>query len=175
MPRKLKVYQTSLGFFDLAIAAPTMKAALKAWGASESNLFQQGFARQSDDREVIAAAMTQPGVVLRRPVGSNKRFQKNAELPTAESLAEHVRRKEVPSKKTKAPKSIRTNEKAERKAAAFEKEERRRELQRQRQEAAAARARDDDLPRYSKLNQHSKTRAANMKKELRLSRRSERR
>jgi colicin import membrane protein len=30
MPRKLKVYQTSLGFFDLAIAAPSMKAALDA-------------------------------------------------------------------------------------------------------------------------------------------------
>jgi hypothetical protein len=29
MPRKLKVYQTSQGFYDLAIAAPSMKAALK--------------------------------------------------------------------------------------------------------------------------------------------------
>ena len=28
MPRKLKVYQTSLGFFDSAIAAPSMKAAM---------------------------------------------------------------------------------------------------------------------------------------------------
>jgi hypothetical protein len=33
MARKLKTYQTSLGFFDLAIAAPSMKAALEAWGA----------------------------------------------------------------------------------------------------------------------------------------------
>jgi hypothetical protein len=31
MARKLKTYQTSLGFFDLAIAAPSMKAALDAW------------------------------------------------------------------------------------------------------------------------------------------------
>ena len=38
MARKLKTYQTSLGFFDLAIAAPSMKAALEAWGA-DSNLF----------------------------------------------------------------------------------------------------------------------------------------
>jgi hypothetical protein len=29
MARKLKTYQTSLGFFDLAIAAPSMKAALE--------------------------------------------------------------------------------------------------------------------------------------------------
>ena len=40
--------QTSLGFFDLAIAAPSMKAALEAWGA-DSNLFHQGAAKQSDD------------------------------------------------------------------------------------------------------------------------------
>lgn len=29
MPRKLKTFQTSLGFYDLAIAAPSMKAASK--------------------------------------------------------------------------------------------------------------------------------------------------
>ena len=32
MARKLKTYQTSIGFYDLAIAAPSMKAALEAWG-----------------------------------------------------------------------------------------------------------------------------------------------
>jgi hypothetical protein len=31
MPRKLKAYLTSQGFYDLAIAAPLMKAALEAW------------------------------------------------------------------------------------------------------------------------------------------------
>jgi hypothetical protein len=44
MARKLKSYQHSLGFFDLAIAAPSMKAAREAWGA-DSNLFHQGFAQ----------------------------------------------------------------------------------------------------------------------------------
>ena len=68
MPRKLKTYQTSQGFYDLAIAAPSMKAALEAWGAS-SNLFHQGFAKEVDDEEVIAATMEKPGVVLQRPVG----------------------------------------------------------------------------------------------------------
>ena len=48
MPRKLKIYQTSLGFFDLAIAAPSMKAALEAWGA-DSNLFHQRAAKESED------------------------------------------------------------------------------------------------------------------------------
>jgi|ERR1700730_427274 hypothetical protein len=39
MARKLKIYQTSLGFFDQATAAPSMKAALKTWGAD--SLFHQ--------------------------------------------------------------------------------------------------------------------------------------
>jgi hypothetical protein len=81
MARKLKTYETSLGFFDLAIAAPSMKAALDAWGA-DSNLFHQGAARQSEDPDVVAATIEIPGVVLRRPVGSNGPFTQNAELPT---------------------------------------------------------------------------------------------
>src|SRR5882757_4294567 len=80
MARKLKTYQTSLGFFDQAIAAPSMKAALEAWGA-DSNLFHQGAAKESDDPDVIAATMAKPGVVLKRPVGSNGPFGEHAELP----------------------------------------------------------------------------------------------
>lgn len=56
MAKKLKTYETSLGFFDLAIAAPSMKAALEAWGA-DSNLFQQGAAKQSEDPDVVTATM----------------------------------------------------------------------------------------------------------------------
>ena len=65
MARKLKTYQTSLGFFDLAIAAPSMKAALEAWGA-DSNLFHQGAAKESEDPDVVAATMAAPDVVLKR-------------------------------------------------------------------------------------------------------------
>jgi hypothetical protein len=50
-----------------------MKAALEAWGA-DSNLFHQGAAKESDDPDIIAAAMAKPGVVLRRPVGSDGSF-----------------------------------------------------------------------------------------------------
>jgi colicin import membrane protein len=60
MARKLKTYQTSLGFFDLAIAAPSMRAALQAWG-SNSNLFHQGVAKEINDSEVVAATMAKPG------------------------------------------------------------------------------------------------------------------
>ncbi|MBH5396677.1 cell envelope biogenesis protein TolA, partial [Bradyrhizobium sp. CNPSo 4010] len=81
LKRKLKTFQTSLGFYDQAIAAPSMKAALAAWGAS-SNLFHQGVAKETDDPDVVAATMAKPGVVLRRPVGSDGPFTESAELPT---------------------------------------------------------------------------------------------
>lgn len=70
MARKLKTFRTSLGFYDLAVAAPSMKAALEAWGAG-SNLFHQGIATETDDPDVVAATMSKPGVVLKRPAGSN--------------------------------------------------------------------------------------------------------
>jgi len=85
MPRKLKTYLTSQGFYDLAIAAPSMKAALEAWGAS-SNLFHQGFAKEAGDDDVIAATMEKPGVILRRPVGSSAPFSEHSDLPTLEAF-----------------------------------------------------------------------------------------
>src|SRR5438445_12309430 len=81
LARKLKTFQTSIGFFDLAIAAPSMKAALEAWG-SGSNLFHQGVAKEVDDPDVVAATMSKPGVILKRPVGSNEPFKEHADLPT---------------------------------------------------------------------------------------------
>jgi hypothetical protein len=66
MARKLKTYQTSVGFHDLAVAAPSMKAALEAWGAG-SNLFHQGIAKETDDPDVVAATRAKPGVVHAQP------------------------------------------------------------------------------------------------------------
>jgi colicin import membrane protein len=141
MPRKLKTYQTSQGFFDLAIAAPSMKAALEAWGAG-LNLFREGFAKESDDSHVIAATMAKPGIVLRRPVGSNKPFREHSELPTAASLDAHVREPKPPRTKARPSQERKVDEKAERAAAAaFEKEERKREQRRQREETAAEKLR----------------------------------
>src|SRR3954454_798271 len=77
MARKLKTYQTSLGFFDLAIAAPAMKAALEAWGA-DSNLFHQGAAKESETLSL------QPGRSPGRPQasGPDGSSSEHAELPT---------------------------------------------------------------------------------------------
>jgi hypothetical protein len=59
-----------------------MKAALEAWG-STTNLFHQGFAWESDDQRVIEAATAQPGVVLKRPVGTSEPFKEHSRLPTS--------------------------------------------------------------------------------------------
>src|SRR3954454_8633552 len=142
MPRKLKVYQTSLGFFDLAIAAPSMKAALEAWGAG-SNLFHQGVAKESDDRKIIDAAMEKPGIILQRPVGSDGPFREHADLPTAASLDVPARKNKSPRQQANGTKARKIDEQAERRAAAaFEKEQKRREGQRRKEEAAAANAKE---------------------------------
>jgi hypothetical protein len=137
MARKLKTYQTSLGFFDQAIAAPSMKAALEAWGA-DSNLFHQGAAKESDDPDVITATMAKPGVVLRRPVGTDRPFSEHADLPTdfgGGGSTKSARKSKGP--KAKKPSSRPADKAAERKAAlAYEREQRRRELERVREEAA---------------------------------------
>ena len=132
MARKLKTYQTSSGFFDLAVAAPSMKAAAEAWG-SRTNVFKQGFAKETRDPAIVAATMAKPGVVLRRPVGSNGAFAEHAELPK-DLPVEKVRPKQAkPQKERSFPK---IDSKGSRSAAlAFEREQKRREMERRRQEA----------------------------------------
>jgi len=147
--RKLKTYQTSLGFYDQAVAAPSMKAALEAWGAS-SNLFHQGAAKETDDPDIVAATMASPGVVLRRPVGSGGPFTESAALPT--DLADDEAKPKSKSKSkseskqrpaegvTKQSRKI-DDQDARKAAAAFEKEERRRDAERRKEEAAHAKQR----------------------------------
>jgi hypothetical protein len=137
MARKLKAYQTSLGFFDQAIAAPSMKAALEARGA-DSNLFHQGAAKESEDPDVIAATMKKPGVVLRRPVGSKGPFGEHAELPV--DLGDDGRRAKVDSRpkgrKAKRAPSRPVDKAAEQKAAlAYDRGQRSRARERAREEA----------------------------------------
>jgi len=142
MARKLKTYQTSLGFFEQAIAAPSMKAALEAWGA-DSNLFHQGAAKESTDPEIVAATMNKPGVVLKRPVGSDGPFGENAELP--KNLGRDEGKKGAPAppmRKAKKP-STKPDKAADRKAAqAYERERQRREREEAKEEAARQKERD---------------------------------
>ncbi|MES2253644.1 MAG: cell envelope biogenesis protein TolA [Pseudomonadota bacterium] len=148
MARKLKTYITNLGFFELALAAPSMKAALEAWGMGH-NAFHQGFAKETDDPKIVAAAMAKPGVVLKRPVGSKGAFAQNAALPQDWALdaggalpkpSKKVKAK-AQEKKKSAPKSKakpKKDDKADRAAIiSFEKEKARRAREREKEDARA--------------------------------------
>jgi colicin import membrane protein len=133
MAKRLKTYQTSSGFFDLAVAAPSMKAAAEAWG-SRTNVFKQGFAKETRDPATVAATKAKPGIVLRRPVGSNSPFSEHAKLPKDLPI-EKIRNR--PAKPQKEPPARNIDSKSARAAAlTFEREQKRREMERRKEEAA---------------------------------------
>ena len=80
MAKKLKTYLTDSGFFQLAVAAPSMQAALRAWGMTH-NVFADGLAKETKDAKIVEAATAQPGVVLRRPLSGKAAFSTDAKLP----------------------------------------------------------------------------------------------
>jgi colicin import membrane protein len=147
MPRKLKTYVTTSGFFDLAVAAPSMKAALEIWG-STSNLFQKGFANETSDTDVVKATLEHPGIILRRPVGSKGLFKENAELPELSVLQNAIKHKRpaepLKKKAVKAkPKPAKPDSAATRKAARlYDLAEKRRERDDAREVAQRAKERD---------------------------------
>jgi colicin import membrane protein len=157
MARKLKTFVTSMGFFDLAVAAPSMKAAMEAWGMKH-NAFHRGSASETDDRATVAAAMAKPGTVLRRPVGTSENFQQDAALPAGfalpvarpapaakskAQLQKKSRAKNLPEKKSSARharKKQPTEDKSHRAAIiSFEKARAQRDRVRAKEEAAAQR------------------------------------
>ncbi|HTW34423.1 MAG TPA: cell envelope biogenesis protein TolA [Rhizomicrobium sp.] len=141
MPRKLKTFVTNLGFFELAVAAPSMKAALEAWGLGQ-NAFKHGFAKETGDPKIVAAAEAAPGTVLRRPIGGTGPFKQHADLPkvtTAKTAA--------PSPKPPKPAKRRTERKAKPQISVIDRDAARRAREkkdakeRERAEARAARER----------------------------------
>jgi len=71
--RRLKVFQAPFGFYDTIVAVPSRAAALRAW-ETRQDLFAFGQAHEIDDPAAVAAALAQPGVVLKRAVGSIEPF-----------------------------------------------------------------------------------------------------
>ena len=67
--QKLKVYRTPIGFHDAYVAAPSQKAALKAWG-SEANLFARGLAEEVNDETLSREPLENPGQVILRSRGT---------------------------------------------------------------------------------------------------------
>jgi hypothetical protein len=147
MVRKLKTYQTSLGFFsDVAGLLRTGhrrtvdESRLGGVGADH-----QGAAKESHDPDVIAATMAKPGIVLKRPVGSSGPFNEHAELPrdiAGDGGAKKTDRK-VGSGRPKKHAKKTVDDTADRKASlAFEKERERRERERAKEEAAQRKERE---------------------------------
>jgi hypothetical protein len=151
MPRRLKTYQTSIGFFDLAVAAPSMKAALEIWGV-DSNLFHQGFAEETNDPAIVSATVARPGVVLRRPVGTNGAFEETSDLPTDIGSGKKVSapRKLARPRFTAAKAD---NVKARRAAAAFDKQQRKREAEQRKEELARAKERERKAAKVAKAQE----------------------
>lgn len=69
MAPRLKVFVTSDGLTDFAVATSSKAKALAAWGVRQ-DVFKEGQAHETDDPELVAAATARPGEVLRRPAGS---------------------------------------------------------------------------------------------------------
>jgi hypothetical protein len=113
MPRRLKVFETHIGFYEMVVAAPSMKAAAEAWGANPA-LFRQGFATETRDRKAARAALAQPGKVLKRPFGQKGDFKAEPDAPSAPKLGAKKKKVLAQSKQARARK---------------EKEERRREME----------------------------------------------
>jgi len=110
MPRALKVFKTHIGFHDLIVAAPSMKAAAAAWEASP-RLFAQGFAEQTNEPDAVRAALAEPGVVLRRPHGQAGTYKAQPDKPAVPKVSANKKQKN-----SKAEAARRRKEEQERKA-----------------------------------------------------------
>lgn len=153
--RKLKTFITNIGFFELALAAPSMKAALEGWGMGH-NAFRNGFAKQTDDPKIIAAAMAKPGVVLRRAVGTKGEFKEQAELPKdlwrlEAPKAEPIPRKaKAPTKQPAKAKTVTDDKKHRAAILSFEKAKQRRDAAREKEQAEAAAKREKEQVRIER-------------------------
>ena len=118
MARALKVFKTHIGFYDLIVAAPSMKAAAKAWNAHE-RLFAQGLAARTEDPEAVKAALAKPGMVLKRLHGKTGAYKAEPEPPSMPRLSGRQKKKAEAAHKTRvreAAAARKENEKAARQA-----------------------------------------------------------
>lgn len=105
---RLKVFAARQGFHDTVVAAASQAKALEAWGTRQ-NLFGEGLAGVTDDPAAVEAALARPGVVLRRPAGSDQAFGEGAgdiAVPKAPK-AKSVEKKTAPLMRSRASKPSR--------------------------------------------------------------------
>lgn len=66
---RLKVYRMPIGFHDAYVAAPSMTAAIAAWGA-DADVFRRGQAELVDDPTLAEAPLAKPGTIVKRLRGT---------------------------------------------------------------------------------------------------------
>jgi hypothetical protein len=140
MAPRLKVFVTSDGLTDYAVAASSKAKALAAWG-SHQDLFKTGLARETEDPELVAAATAQPGEVLRRPAGTRGEL---AKLKPAKKAAAKAGPSKAALKKVTDLEARLGDLDAEHRAALARIEDRRAALEREAEALAADHARQRD-------------------------------
>jgi hypothetical protein len=125
MARQLKVFQTHIGFYEMIVAVPSMKAAAEAWGV-KPNIFAHGFAAETRDPKAVKAALAEPGAVLKRPYGQSGDFKLEPETPSAPKLTARQKKaaaeaRQARRRKTEEDRALRAAQ--ERKAKAVAREE----------------------------------------------------
>jgi hypothetical protein len=106
---RLKVFVTSDGLTDYVVAVSSKAKALAAWGVRQ-DLFKEGRARETNDPALVAAAMAQPGEVVKRP----------AETRRALARLKPPKRAKAPATPKAAPKPKAPSKAALKKAADLE-------------------------------------------------------
>jgi colicin import membrane protein len=109
--RPLKVFQTHIGFHDLVVAAPSMKAAAEAWGSSP-RIFAQGFAWVTQDSDAVSNALAHPGIVLRRPHGQAGQYKIEPDKPAAPRASAKTKQVVADAAKARARKAAEKRAKA---------------------------------------------------------------
>jgi hypothetical protein len=95
--RRLKVFQTRIGFYDTVVAASSQAAALRAWGLSQ-NLFPDGRAWVTMEPEAVQAALAHPDTPLRRAAGASDPFElEPAGLPKVPDMPRTGKRRVIAS------------------------------------------------------------------------------
>ena len=129
MAPRLKVFRAHLGFYDTIVAAPSQKAALEAWGAG-ANEFHQGFAAETKDPDLVAAALEQPGIVLKRQFGTKGAFKPDMPMLVAPKMSPKRRAADDRARRKREAEKARKAAKAEREAAKQERDKKLREIAR---------------------------------------------
>lgn len=126
MARKaaLKVFRTPIGFHDAYVAAPSRKAALRAWGA-DKDLFASGSAELVTDPALTAEPLAAPGEVIKRSRGSlaDHLAAASRSKPKPKAKPQSEKGRAAPPTRIRAPKPRPSRDKldqAEAAVAAFE-------------------------------------------------------